>query len=183
MSILGGHRRCVAYTQRFFGPSSWRPGGRAFGTTTLAADLVRIVSALNLAPVELVAWSYGAHVALQALRERPDLFRHAVLYEPGFATFVEDEVLLRDYWQDAAAMFEPVEQHVAAGLLHEAVRLLIDGSGGAGYFDLQSARRRRIQLDSAAVLPFLMGGGAMPGPLQAADLRSVERPVTLVWGR
>lgn len=179
---LSGDFLCISITQRWFGTAAWREDGPPFGTHTHAADLVAIVRALDLAPVRVVAWSYSAHVLFKALLDEPDLFHSALVYEPGFPTFVEDGALLRSYWADSEAMFAPVEKEVLAGRPAQAVRMLIDACGGPGYFDRQSEQLRRIHLDSAPMMPLLMGNGAQPASITSADLRAITTPLTITWG-
>jgi pimeloyl-ACP methyl ester carboxylesterase len=62
------------------------------------------------------------------------------------------------------------------------VRRLLDGSGGSdGYFDVQPPERRKVQLDSARVLPLLL---AQPPPpiLSCNDLGRLAMPVAVAWG-
>ena len=94
MALLADRWRCLAYTQRWFGTESWRPDGPPFGSATHATDLVNFVTALDIGPVALAAWSYSGHVALAAALARPDLFTSLFVYEPGFATYVTDPELL-----------------------------------------------------------------------------------------
>src|SRR5690606_9480151 len=64
--LLADAYRCISYTQRHFGPGSWRENGPAFGIEGHAADLIAFCEALNPGPVSLVAWSYAGHAALHA---------------------------------------------------------------------------------------------------------------------
>lgn len=177
------HRfRCIAYTQRGFGASPWRSDGPPLGTLTHAADLAALLQAIEAAPVSLVAWSYSAHVAFQAALESPDLFARILVYEPGVPTYVTDPAALRAWSEDAALMFGPVAEAVAAGDEAEAVRRLIDASGGAGAFDRQAAERRAIHLDGASVMPLLMGGGEPPARIGCAELAESRAPITVAWG-
>jgi len=180
--LLAPRFRTIAYTQRWFGTAAWRSDGPPFGTATHASDLIAIIEALELAPVRLVAWSYAAHVALLALVHRHDLFHSAMIYEPGVPTYVDDADDLRDFALDANAVFGPIQGQLQGGQLTSAVRELIDASGGPGYFDAQDAALREVHLASATVLPLLMGRGAPPVHLSAADLRSIPVPVSVAWG-
>lgn len=180
--VLGARFRCLAYTQRWFGARSWSAPGSDFGTEAHAADLIGMVEALDLAPVSLVAWSYAGHVALLAALRRPELFQRILIYEPGVGTYVVDPDERARMDADAAAMFPPLAEALGRGDLAEVVRRLIDASGGAGWFDRQPARCRAIHLDSAAMMPLLMGGGAPPADIGAADLASLRAPVSIAWG-
>lgn len=193
MALLADRWRCLAYTQRWFGTESWRPDGPPFGSATHATDLVNFVTALDIGPVALAAWSYSGHVALAAALARPDLFTSLFVYEPGFATYVTDPELLALFGEDATKVFAPIIESANEGDYEEAVRRLVDGSGGPGYFDREAEDRRRIHLDSAHVMPRLLSQSA-PVPISSEDLASLQvrslvscglksRPVFLVTSR
>lgn len=81
--LLRDRIRSITYDRRGYG--LWPVSGGA-GPETIeehcddAADLVR---GLGPAPVAVCAASFGAVVALELMRTRPDLVRCAVLYEPA----------------------------------------------------------------------------------------------------
>ena len=182
MALLADRWRCLAYTQRWFGTESWRHDGPQFGTATHATDLVNFVTALDIGPV-----------ALAAALARPDLFTSLFVYEPGFATYVTDPESLALFGEDATEVFAPIIAAANEGDYEGAVRHLVDGSGGPGYFDRQPEDRRRIHLDSAHVMPRLLSQSA-PVPISSEDLASLQvrtlvacglksRPVFLVTSR
>jgi pimeloyl-ACP methyl ester carboxylesterase len=79
-------------------------------------------------------------------------------------------------------MFGPVIAAVQGGDLEGGVRALLDGSGQAdGYFDSQPPERRRVQLDSARVLPLLLAQPPPP-PLTCRDLQQLRVPAMVAWG-
>ena len=173
--------RAIAYTQRYFGTDSWSPDWPEFGTRQHASDLADLLSALE-EPAHVIAWSYGAHVALAAAIERPRLIRSLFVYEPGFPTWVTDLEQLREFSADAERMFGPAAAAVQRGDNEAAVRALIDGSGGnAGYFDSQPEDRRRIQLDNARVIPKLFSQSP-PVAIACEQLRALEVPTAIAWG-
>jgi pimeloyl-ACP methyl ester carboxylesterase len=180
-AALSGRFRCIAYTQRWFGPSPWRADGPAFGTTAHAADLVAFIEAMGIEPVSLVAWSYAGHVAFEAVLARPDLFRRILVFEPGVPTYVEDPAERAAFGADARIAFAPIVEAVSAGDMAEAVRRLIDASGGEGSFDGQAAECSAIEMDNASTIPLLFGQ-TPPRALGAADLASITVPVSIAWG-
>ncbi|MCB8823203.1 alpha/beta fold hydrolase [Microvirga rosea] len=180
-AALSGRFRCIAYTQRYFGTSPWRTNGPAFGTGTHADDLMTFCEGLGVGPVALVAWSYAGHVALQAASRRPELFNRIFIYEPGVPSYTTDSDELAAFGRDAEAMFGPIFQAVGRGDTREAVRLLIDGSGGEGYFEKQTVECRQIELDSAHTMPLLLAQAAPPY-LSCDDLSSLQMPVSIAWG-
>jgi len=178
---LAPRYRAIAYTQRYFGRSEWPSAGPPFGVRTHADDLVAVLQHIG-EPAHVVAWSYGAHVALVAASEAPQLFRSVFVYEPGVPTYVEDSAELADISTDAQRVFGPVFAAVERGDCEEGVRALLDGSGQTrGYFDAQPLERRRVQLDNARVLPLLLAQ-APPPPLACADLVRLRVPAMVAWG-
>jgi pimeloyl-ACP methyl ester carboxylesterase len=174
--------RAIAYTQRYFGLGEWRREWPPFGVRTHADDLIAVLRQLVAEPAHVVAWSYGAHVALTAANEQPSLFRSLFVYEPGIPTYVTDTQELADIAADAERMFGPVFEAVDRRDNEAAVRALLDGSGESpGYFESQSPERRRVQLDSARVLPLLLSQPPPPS-LTADDLRALRMPVAIAWG-
>jgi pimeloyl-ACP methyl ester carboxylesterase len=180
-AVLAAHHRVIAYTQRYFGRGEWHGDWPPFGVRTHADDLIALLRELA-EPAHVVAWSYGAHVALTAASEAPNLFRSMFVYEPGFPTYVTDARELDELAADAERMFGPVFAAVEQGDNAGAARALLDGSGGSsGYFDSQPSGRRRVQLDSARVLPLLLRQPAVP-PLTCDQLRRLGMPVAVAWG-
>jgi len=180
--LLASRLRAIAYTQRYFGVGEWRPDWPPFGIRTHADDLVTLLRNRVAEPAHVVAWSYGAHVALTAAHEAPELFRSLFVYEPGVPTYVTDPQELHAFASDADVMFGPVFAAVERGDHEAGVRALLDGSGGSsGYFDAQPPERRRVQLDSARVLPLLLAQPPSP-PLTCDDLRALRMPAAVAWG-
>jgi pimeloyl-ACP methyl ester carboxylesterase len=181
-AALAASYRAIAYTQRYFGRSEWQRDWPPFGVRAHADDLVALLRGVVAEPAPVVAWSYGAHVALTAAHDAPELFRSLFLYEPGVPSYVTDARELAELAADAERMFGPVFAAVQRGDNEAGVRALLDGSGQAsGYFAAQSPERRRVQLDSARVLPLLL---TQPPPphLSCDDLRSLRVPVAVAWG-
>lgn len=179
---LAHRRRCLAYTQRYFGSLPWRSDGPPFGTETHASDLEAVCAELALGPVAVVAWSYAGHVALRAAQRRPDLFERMLIYEPGMPTYVTGAEDLEAYSRDAEAMFAPILSAAAAEAPEDLARRLIDASGGRdGTFEGQSAERRTLELDNAHTMPLLLS--QEPAALiDCDDLAGLRVPVSIVWG-
>ena len=181
-AALSARYRAVSYTQRYFGLGEWGGDWPPFSVRTHADDLIALLRQLAPEAAHVVAWSYGAHVALTAAAEEPRLFRSLFVYEPGVPSYVTDAQDLAEIAEDAKRMFEPVLTAVERGDTEAAVRALLDGSGQSnGYFDTQSVGRRRVQLASARVLPLLLSQPPAP-PLTCGDLRGLRMPVAVAWG-
>src|SRR5262245_42183092 len=97
---LSRRYRAIAYTQRYFGLGDWAREWPPFGVRTHADDLIELLRHVG-EPAHVVAWSYGAHVALTSASEEPSLFRSLFVYEPGVPTFVTDAQELDDIAADA----------------------------------------------------------------------------------
>lgn len=180
-SILSRRFRCLSLTQRYFGDVTWRTDGPHFGVATHARDLVAFLDALGLGAVDLVAWSYAGHVALEAALSRPGLFRRILAYEPGIRTIPlppEDLACFRD---DAQSTFGPIFESVAQGEREEAVRRLIDSSGGPGHFDAAPAERRMVMLENAHTMPLILNQEEPP-EMSCEALRGLPVPITIAWG-
>ena len=73
----------VAYTQRYFGTADWPDEGGGFQTLAHADDLIGLIEALDIAPVNLVSHSYSGMVSVHAILKRPELFRSVIHFEPS----------------------------------------------------------------------------------------------------
>ena len=161
MALLADRWRCLAYTQRWFGTAPGVPTARRSGSATHAADLVNFVTALDIGPVALVAWSYSGHVALAAALARPDLFTSLFVYEPGFATYVTDPDSLNLFGEDASRGLRAdhrsgqftatMRAPFACWSMAAAARAVSTG---------QAEDRRQIHLDSATSMPRLLSQAA-----------------------
>jgi pimeloyl-ACP methyl ester carboxylesterase len=82
--LLRSRARVTRYDRR--GTPGW-PAGAADGLHAQdhAADLADLVAHLGGGPVHLFGTSFGAVVALELARRRPELVRSAVLFEPASA--------------------------------------------------------------------------------------------------
>jgi len=181
-ALLSDRYRCITYTQRWFGTAEWRAEGPAFGTQAHAEDLIALAEALDIPQLNLVAWSYGAHPAFHAAIERPDLFASLLVYEPGFATFVEDRFVRSEYQADADAAWQPVFAARGAAEPDAMLRAMLDASGGAGAFDALPEEEKEMLRDSAAALPLLLEQ-TPPIPITCADLQRLEIPTGIASGR
>jgi pimeloyl-ACP methyl ester carboxylesterase len=181
-AALSAGYRAVAYTQRYFGRDAWADDWPPFNVRTHADDLIALLREIVAEPAHVVAWSYGAHVALTAANEEPALFRSLFVYEPGVPTYVTDAQGLAEIAADATLTFGPVFAAVALGDNEAGVRALVDGSGqSVGYFDAQPPERKRVQLDSARVLPMLLSQSPPP-VLSCDDLGRLRMPAAVAWG-
>ena len=115
--------RFVAFTQRYFGTGAWKDDGKQFGVATHAADLAKLITALNTGPVHLVGWSYGGAVATEAALKNPSLVRSLILYEPAaWEVLSPDSPEGKEALEDRATLFGPAVAANKAGDPVQATR-------------------------------------------------------------
>ncbi|WP_444886656.1 alpha/beta fold hydrolase [Microbulbifer sp. JMSA008] len=178
--ILAKEYRVASLTQRHFGVDNKGSSG-SFGIETHANDLISFSATLGDGPIHLIAWSYGADVALSAAIKAPKLFKSLFIYEPGYPGHL-DTKKMEAFMQDAEAMFGKVFEAVDNGELEEAVTFLIDGSGNrAGYFSSQAPALRAQQLENAHTLPLQLSQTEKPC-LDKEHLSTIQIPTTIGYG-
>lgn len=171
-----------AITLSYFGKTEWPDGGSGFGTERHANDIIGYIETLMEPPVNLAAWSYGAHPALLAALRRPDLIGSMFIYEPGLATYIDRENERTAFKQDFADAFGPVIAQLASEGVEGAIAAMFDAVGGNGFFRSLPEDRREIALDNAGMMPLLLGKGQPPTVIRTSDLSSVKLPVTVGMG-
>lgn len=170
----------LTMTQRHFGKGGMADSG-SFGIKTHAKDLAGFIRSENISHIHIVAWSYGADVALNTLAEYPDIVASVFLYEPGYPGFLTPAEM-ESFVEDAGSMFGPVFDLVSQGDLERATEVLIDGSGNKiGYFASQSKTLRKQQIENAHSLPKQLNQKEQPG-LSAERLSKIIAPVTIAYG-
>lgn len=78
-SLIGIGRKVVLIDQRGHGMSTRSPGD--VSREAFVSDVVHVITAEGLGPVDLVGQSMGAHTAMLVTASRPDLVRRLVLLE------------------------------------------------------------------------------------------------------
>ncbi|MFG3053055.1 alpha/beta fold hydrolase [Kitasatospora sp. NPDC048239] len=141
MTGLPDRYRPLAPDLRGFGGTEPLPVDATRGLRDHSEDLLSYLQALGLGPVHLVGWSMGGGVALQLLRDHPELVRSLTLVNPvspyGFGGTHGVDGRLNS--PDGAGSG-------AGGAAPEFVRLLREGESGA-----DSPFAPRSVLDSAYV--------------------------------
>ncbi|WP_299588375.1 alpha/beta hydrolase [uncultured Microbulbifer sp.] len=178
--ILSNEYRVVSLTQRHFGVNNKGSSGN-FGIETHANDLISFSATLGEDPIHLIAWSYGADVALNATIKAPKLFNSLFIYEPGYPGHLNTKEM-EEFMKDAEAMFGKVFEAVTSGEFEEAVAFLIDGSGNsAGYFSSQAPALRAQQLENAHTLPLQLSQTEKPC-LDKEHLSKIQISTTIGYG-
>ncbi|GGD78300.1 alpha/beta fold hydrolase [Croceicoccus mobilis] len=159
-----------------------RDGSGEFTTARHALDIEEFAEALMEPPVTVVAWSYGTHPALCAALRRPDLFAGLFLYEPAFATWVDDDDARAAYRADAGDLYGPVREALECGDEEAAAIALFDGTGAPGFIPALRPDRQRIAFDNAHTLRLMMGEGTPPAKITAAEVADLTMPLTVAMG-
>lgn len=169
----------IAVTLRHFDEDD--SGG--FGLNTHAEDLTDLLTELaRHKPVNIVGWSYGADVVLNALAKQDLPAEKVFLYEPGYPGCLQESEL--NSWQlDANAMFGQVFEHFSNGNIERAVESLMDASGKSqGYFQSQSKAAKELQLSKGYTLAYQLNQQENPA-IDSATISGIRIPIVLGYGQ
>src|SRR5690606_15295625 len=84
--VLAERFRTIAYSRRFHWPNRPIPDGVDYDMLEQAADLGKLLVALDAAPAHLVGHSYGGFLCLLCAMQEPSRVRSLVLAEPPVLT-------------------------------------------------------------------------------------------------
>jgi pimeloyl-ACP methyl ester carboxylesterase len=179
---IADQHRFIAPTLRYFGAGDWPDDGERFGVATHADDIAAFIETLDVGPVHLVGWSYGANVATATALENPDLVQSLILFEPDFSSLVEEGPAGNAAREAKGKMFDPVTAAVAEGDAEKATRLLIEGvfQMQPGGFERQPQEIRAMQLDNARTMPLLRSAPAWE--VSCEMLKAFGKPTLIVYG-
>jgi pimeloyl-ACP methyl ester carboxylesterase len=174
--LSAGHH-AVAVSLRHFYPEPWDGRGGDFTVTQHATDLIGFIQAMHK-PVDLVGWSYGAHVAFEAARLRPDLVRRLVLAEAPLDSLVSANTdvanqMQRDRARETAGRFK-------AGDIDGGLRYAIDAINGPGTWDRAPPQAKAAIRDNAWTVVGI--GMQEPRRVTCRDFGSLRMPVLLLTG-
>lgn len=151
-AILAEKYHVYSITQRYFCGNEG-PAPESFGYETHANDLNYFARQHCRAKPHVVAWSYGADVALLAAALDPGAFESLFLYEPGRHTHLSSESL-DAYFADAETMFGSLHAPLQSGDPLLGIKAMLDASATTqGYFDTQPDFIQEIYRDNAFTLP------------------------------
>jgi pimeloyl-ACP methyl ester carboxylesterase len=175
----------ISYSRRYHYPNPWSGSGTDYTVSRHADDLIALIEALLLGPVNLVGNSFGAYTSLAAAVRRPDLVRKLVIGEPPILTWLRALPDGQPYWDDfMATTWEPATRAFQSGQLEQGVGTFIDGvSGQAGAFDRVPEPARLRMLDNARELA---AETASPGYFTDFPIGQVEQistPMLLLRGQ
>jgi pimeloyl-ACP methyl ester carboxylesterase len=179
---IADQHRFIAPTLRYFGTSAWPDDGERFGVATHANDVAAFIDTLDVGPVHLVGWSYGADVATAAALENPGLVQSLILFEPALPSLIKEGAAGDAAREAQSKMFGPVAAAIEDGDAEKATRLLIEGvfQMQPGGFDGQPQEVRAMQLDNARTMPLLWSAPAWE--VSCEMLRAFDKPTLIVHG-
>ena len=179
---IADQHRFIAPTLRYFGTSAWPDDGERFGVATHANDIAAFIETLDVGPVHLVGWSYGANVATAAALENPGLVQSLILFEPALPSLIKKGGAGDAAREAQSKMFGPVAAAVDEGDAEKATRLLIEGvfQMQPGGFDRQPQELQAMQFDNARTMPLLWSAPAWE--VSCEMLRAFDKPTLIVHG-
>lgn len=180
-AMIGDDRRFVAYTQRYFGNGDWPDTIDAFQRSTHVDDLIAFVSGLEAGPVHLVTWSYSGEIGVQAMLDRPDLFRSAVHYEPVLDRLVAGVPGGDNATRELFSKFGPAVTAAQEGRAEDAALRFIEAvfklpDGGAVGEEGEEMWRQ----NGRTVLPYISMDP--PAEIDCAALAAIRAPTLVVQG-
>jgi pimeloyl-ACP methyl ester carboxylesterase len=195
------HRRCIALDFRGFGDST-EPHGplawRGFGQ-----DVLAVVDALDLGPVQAVGHSKGGAAILLAEQDRPGTIERAVCFEPivfppvegdpgpnHLAEITRKRRVVFDSFEDAVANFaakpplgslrpDVLEDYVRHGFVEQAdgtVRLKARREHEAATYDTGGRHDGFAHLGEVTCPVLVVHGGDLQGPAQIAPMVADRLP-------
>jgi pimeloyl-ACP methyl ester carboxylesterase len=180
-STVARYYRFLAIDLSYFGEMAWPDDGSNFSQTTHIADLARFVESLDCGPVDVVAHSYGAVVALGFAVKHPMKVRSLFINEPPLPSILTDPAD-RQLADEERKELLPASEAASAGNVTEAARLFVDWiNGEPGSFDALPASIRTMHLDNARTLPRQLNRLAST-PITGTEVSKLEVPVVITKG-
>ena len=180
--------RYVAYDQRYFGAGQWQDDGSKFSFATHLDDLAAFIKELKVGPVDLVAWSYGASLALELAARQPELVKGLFLYEPAGAftrAVLTDPGYLKEMAEGGKGL-GPAMAATKANDLARATKLFAEwvNDQPPGSFDsVVPPSVRPLLLENARTIPPQMAATPPSNPVTCAQIGDIKVPVTVVKGQ
>lgn len=177
--------RVLVYSRRYHPPNPRVEDNQTYSPKLHAEDLAALLLTLDVAPAHVVGSSYGAYIALQLVRDHPQLVRSLVLAEPPVVSLLtgseEGDVARRTFY---ANTLDPARAAFVHGDSVGAVRLFHDATAGRGAFDQLAPAARAELLTHAYELgrEMLAERSDYYPTITCAELGRITTPVLLVRG-
>ena len=114
----------LVYDRRGYGTSSGPH--RVHPVRDDAGDLSRLLDAIDLYPVHVIAHSYGVAVGLRLAADRPEMVRSLVLHEPLFVGLLEDDPATAPEADRLRQGMREMQSLVRSSRQEEAARMVVD---------------------------------------------------------
>jgi len=174
---LGPNYRVVAVSLRHFYPEKWDGRGSSFSLMQHAKDVAAFIERIG-EPVYLMGQSYGAHVAYETARARPDLVRKLVLAEAPTDSLVAAADASANAIRQQRA--EETEKRLRAGDLDGGLQFAVDAINGPGAWGRLPGFAQALVRDNAWTVVAI--GKDDPPRVRCDQLASLSMPVLLVAG-
>lgn len=146
------------------------------------ADLIGLVTTLQLGPAHIVGNSSGGSIVLHTAATRPDIFQSLIVHEPPLVDLLSDDPAFAKVAQSLKEVLEPVVRMIERGEHHEAAKFFMETVAfGPNSWDQVPERVRKTWVQNART--FL--DEAQEPLYQSLDLNDVAgfpRPVLLTYG-
>jgi pimeloyl-ACP methyl ester carboxylesterase len=175
------HYRVIAYSRRYHYPNPATGKESDYTFKQNAADLLALISEMNLGRVHAIGHGYGGAVVATAALQKPDAFRSIVLMEPPFETLLPErqsdaarysrEVMLNIVRKDA------LKRQNREGAAHS----FVDWSHSPGTWDALSGDTKQRFVDNVNALA-AYSAHPEPAGFQCEDGQKLGMPSLIVQG-
>ena len=177
------HHDFIALNLRYHGTAPWLDDGAKYSHQQHADDIAAFITGLNIGPVDLVAWSYSALMAMLVVAQHPDLVHTLTIHEPGALSFVTDPANVKTATDDRVAMLGPAITAAKAGDLTQASRLVPVGvNHEADFWDSASPAIASMFSDNARTITLAFLNAPPPPPMTCDQLRQFKVPTLITYG-
>jgi pimeloyl-ACP methyl ester carboxylesterase len=90
------------------------------------ADLVELITELNLSPAHVAGNSFGAGIVLKTAVKRPDLFKSMIIHEPPLIGLLEDDPAVQQMLEVVNGRIKVVMDLIAAGKTAKAAEEFVE---------------------------------------------------------
>ncbi|WP_062466221.1 alpha/beta fold hydrolase [Demequina maris] len=177
---LAARFRVVAYDRRAHGLSGAGTGERSVRGDV--ADLAELVERLDLGPVHVASFSYGAVVAMALAFERPELVRRVAAHEPPLLGALAGSEEHADVLASVTEAYAAVRALLEDGEHERGAALFVDTAIGPGtWASLPPEARARFVQHAPAFLADLRDPDTVL-EMGVEPFVSLDRPLLLTYG-
>jgi pimeloyl-ACP methyl ester carboxylesterase len=178
---LAKRYRVIAYSQRYHYPNKATGKEGDFTFDQNAADLLALITQLNLGKVHVIGNAYGGAVVVNAAIKEPTLFRSLTVMEPPFeALLPELQASATRYARNqifSMVRREILKRHNVEGAMHT----FVDWSRTSGTWDALSIDGRQRYLDNGNALAAYSAHPEAPA-FSCDDGKKLSVPLLVVQG-